>query len=1138
MIKEKYKSYIEFFIANKKGFNQRNIDYSTYKNEVKKIKRSSLFFSEYYDNKYKEVKKSGLSPLTHYILCGEAKNLKPNPLFYPRWYLGKHNVEKGTLCLLHYNDNWATNKDNPTPLFYEKWYLEQNQDVKKSGMSPLLHYMLFGENESRQPNPYFQPSFYKKSYPAVIRAGYMLLEHYYEHAKFSHQPNPIFNNAWYKKCNMREKDSTHPLNHYHHSTINKTADTTPNFNLKEFELHYGELLYAYNDCGNNKQKTIESLLNIKKKPHWLERIFKKGFKSPSDLSSLVIDAHPIFYKNLNPYTRKEITNKAIKSNIKFSIIMPTFNRADIIDIAIESILKQTYQNFEIIIIDDCSIDNTIEYLETKYSYLIANKTLKIYKTEKNSGASAARNIGLAKASGNVISYLDSDNSWYPETLELYACGLYNENVSSVYTPIDVVDAECLENRIVGQIYSRQALLRQNFIDMNGFAHRAQGNRGKEFFCEDLTRLVDWEFIIRITKDSSPLYLPVITTKYRLNHNSFQSITRTHSILDNYNKIQALHFIEMARENIIGTEQIFKILQSNYPLVKYKNENKNSKVCILLEHENDFHKDTFLKYSICHEVYFISGDEYINAFNKKSIRSLKDIDCEYFYIPTSLSAMMSKDALLNCVLAMYFDNLDVAVCSNGYSSLPNIYIRRLRDSLLLKKCHVVDFINNYRFNGSIRGKVLFLNYDPTKTTSTVNLEKVFDQRFSYDNKSSFFWTKGTSARTVYENQERMPSIINEIKKPRILCLAMKVAVGGVERLTLDVIRELKDSFSFAYIALEPISAENGSMHFEISNNVEFLIEGNEIVSREQHVSLLSYINTQYKPDLVWVTNGSVWLHQNISTFKDIFKNTPIVDQQCYDHKAGWINKISTKSNTGFDHYVAVNEHINQVFINNLKMKKSNVSLIKHGVCFKNATQLLNMNPDNKETIKQELGIPSGKKIWIFVGRLTTQKNPLLFLELAKLNIDSASEEHFVLIGNGELVNECQAFIKQHKLTNVTMINRIDPISKAFFIADGMVITSHYEGLPLALIEAIYVGVPIFSSDVGEIKSVVEKYDAGLIYDITDIHKLNSSFMEFKGNEKEYKINIRSKRDDFYDEYSMKSVSKKYSNLWCRLIKEKQ
>ena len=93
-----------------------------------------------------------------------------------------------------------------------------------------------------------------------------------------------------------------------------------------------------------------------------------------------------------------------------SVIIPTYNRKLFLIHAIDSVLNQTYQNLELIIIDDGSSDKSREYIKKKYP------SIKIYK-QSNKGVSSARNKGIKISSNNWIAFLDSDDRWHPKKLE-------------------------------------------------------------------------------------------------------------------------------------------------------------------------------------------------------------------------------------------------------------------------------------------------------------------------------------------------------------------------------------------------------------------------------------------------------------------------------------------------------------------------------------------------------------------------------------------------------------------------------------------------------------------------------------------------------------------------------------------------
>ena len=97
---------------------------------------------------------------------------------------------------------------------------------------------------------------------------------------------------------------------------------------------------------------------------------------------------------------------------RVSVIIPTYNRAHLIGRSIRSVLNQTYQDFELIVVDDGSTDNTEEVVLS-----FGSEKTRYIRHEKNRGAGAARNTGIRVARGEYIAFQDSDDEWYPNRLD-------------------------------------------------------------------------------------------------------------------------------------------------------------------------------------------------------------------------------------------------------------------------------------------------------------------------------------------------------------------------------------------------------------------------------------------------------------------------------------------------------------------------------------------------------------------------------------------------------------------------------------------------------------------------------------------------------------------------------------------------
>lgn len=209
---------------------------------------------------------------------------------------------------------------------------------------------------------------------------------------------------------------------------------------------------------------------------------------------------------------KKITLNTVHTSSKstfISIIMPTFNRSFIIKQAIDSVLAQTYSHWELIIIDDGSTDNTQEIIRTYRDARIR------YIYQDHQGVSAARNQGLEKSQGEIIAYLDTDNTWYPYFLSVAIQEFQaHPEYQSIHTGYAIYDTSNNIKHIAGKLFDASALKESNYIDLNTFLHRRQLYQEKGGFDTNLTRLVDWDLILRYTNDTPSYLLPILSTHYQ------------------------------------------------------------------------------------------------------------------------------------------------------------------------------------------------------------------------------------------------------------------------------------------------------------------------------------------------------------------------------------------------------------------------------------------------------------------------------------------------------------------------------------------------------------------------------------------------------------------------------------------------
>jgi len=200
-------------------------------------------------------------------------------------------------------------------------------------------------------------------------------------------------------------------------------------------------------------------------------------------------------------------------NPTVSVIIPTFNRAHLVGRAIHSVLVQTYQDFEIIVVDDGSTDNTEKVIKS-----FNDPRIRYVRHEKNKGGSAARNTGIKTARGKYIAFLDDDDEWLPEKLEkqINKFQTLPSIFGVVYSGFSYVseNGEIISNVIPtlrGKVYDN--LLKENILGSPTPLIKKNCFKKAGLFDETLPSCQDWDMWIRLSKYYYFDFVPDILAKH-------------------------------------------------------------------------------------------------------------------------------------------------------------------------------------------------------------------------------------------------------------------------------------------------------------------------------------------------------------------------------------------------------------------------------------------------------------------------------------------------------------------------------------------------------------------------------------------------------------------------------------------------
>jgi glycosyltransferase involved in cell wall biosynthesis len=479
-------------------------------------------------------------------------------------------------------DAYAPASQSDPAAFDADWYIGQYPDVALSGLSPHEHYVQFGRFLNRQPGPHGTLA---QSIPDSAFAHALPVSSPSADARLPSPQRRSHNSALLRGgFNLPGKEV--PLVRGWLAVI---GDTQPRSAI----VQIGTTHRLEARCDGFRTDLLENKVNegkhgfelllpielIDGKPRPLKLIDKATGKVLAEESAAWVQERsfndfsgflghslvsPLIY---SPFREEDKRCFAVMENIAdylvqlaenltpaplVSVIMPVHNRLSTVGEAIESVLEQSYRNVELILIDDGSTDGTHDVLSELAE---KDKRLVLLQNESCRGVSFSRNRGLAQAKGELICYLDSDNTWdrryiaatvgafrhLPDAQAIYGGqALFRGTTSCPFAiRFGSLNKGLLENR--------------NYIDLNAFAHTRAALGASGSFDESLARFVDWDFILRMSESARMVSVPVLLCNYYFDK-AENTLTNAAHLFGQLEHVRANMHRRKEEANRIGTRQ--------------------------------------------------------------------------------------------------------------------------------------------------------------------------------------------------------------------------------------------------------------------------------------------------------------------------------------------------------------------------------------------------------------------------------------------------------------------------------------------------------------------------------------------------------------------------------------------------------
>ncbi len=467
-------------------------DIETIKTEIELIKNSGLFDKEWYLNAYGDVSSSDVNPIFHYVTIGWKEGRNPSEDFDTKWYIENNlsDKDKNTNPLIHYIITGITDKLpinsfyasedyenqykilNESDLFDAEYYIKNNAPFAL-GMDPINHYLQKGAKEGYNPSKYFDTNWYINTYNDVKNSGLNPLIHYITDGKIENRlirrvslykdypckegiakkykiihDSSLFDEKWYITQYSPKKDMD-PILHYIKWGADEGLDPNPFFSSNKYYKTYPDV----------KRAGLNPLI------HYINNGMAEG------RNGFISDKLSNNIENKYSFLQSKQIIKALDKPV--SIIIPIYNAYEETKKCITSVLNNTHIKYELILINDCSPDKRIDKLLNELKNIV---NVTVINNEINLGFIKNVNKGI-KYTNNDVVLLNSDTVVTPKWLSKLVTAAYTNNRIGTVTPFtnssDISIEELAPNTKLDTLYDNSSKMEK--LSVNGNIEAPTGN---------------------------------------------------------------------------------------------------------------------------------------------------------------------------------------------------------------------------------------------------------------------------------------------------------------------------------------------------------------------------------------------------------------------------------------------------------------------------------------------------------------------------------------------------------------------------------------------------------------------------------------------------------------------------------------
>ncbi|MBO9635402.1 MAG: glycosyltransferase [Chitinophagaceae bacterium] len=867
-----------------------------------------------------------------------------------------------------------------------------------------------------------------------------------------------------------------------------------------------------------------------------------------------------------------------------SVIIPCHNYGDIIKKSIRSVLHQTHPYLEIIVVNDGSTDiATLQALED-----LKRENITILHQE-NKGPSAARNAGAAIAKGDYLFFLDHDDTIHPNTIELLLKAFQH------YPEFDFIYSSLYFHGQIPeyfvwrpQTYNAYDLVWSSHPTLSCLITRTAHEKVNGFSENLVYGWEDWEYWIKLSKHSfrgKMINLPL--------YNYWQH-GRTHTAVANENTRFTIDKFITNNPDVYNPVYIQDTKKKWRPIVTiiayhdYQSPNDLSslweqsipdKQIIIVSTDPTCLTDTPALNR--DEITIInSRDQPLTACFNQAFRSAKGefvflFQNAVFAKPTSLEeAIWQKIFDKNAAWHYYLPyQKPVQPSAAGLTEQVHQVSGILLESSLLR--FAGGFADGPSFHYSFQDlllrlegahlagtcihKEILLSTITQATPSVPAFEKypqlfgrsprldllqlaplipdqLLEQPVFHSYKQSIDADLGAPWYNTAANQRmNTPSLINPTSgiKNVLYCIPF-MEQGGAEKVDIDILAALKRDGYWIVIVTDTVSDHPWKPKFEAYVDEIFHVE-TITNNKVQRVKFLEYLLISRNASLLFIRSSHTGYQLAASLPKEIKAAIPTVDlMHAYDpNQEDWVD-ISAPYDPHIDEHIVITKDMQEYMVSNYGISRKKTRVILNGL-----DTSVYAGHANRGKLRAKTGLKKETRIIGYLGRLAYGKGLLKWLEVAATLNKTTPSLHFVLAGDGPLKTQLQEKARALKIHNISFIGWQEKVQEVLEDFDIMLMTSDIEGLPVVIMEALCLGIPVVAPDIGGIREILINDFSTLVAGDASPKLYAEKILQLLNMEEGKKEGLRKEAIQFVKQtFDIKICQQNYLDALSRLIASKQ